>query len=626
MMKNPNNKYDRLPFADPIGVLTEKFQIAIVKALGTEFADTDPVIRKSQNKQFGDFQSNAAMGLAKKVSNGKSPRDIAVEILQYLNIDDMCEEPTVAGPGFINLKFKPGALNSMLEVMDCDSLGVEPIFQDAAHKKVVIDMVSVNIAKSMHVGHLRSSIIGDSFCRILERLGFEPLPQNHLGDWGLQIAMVLSYLIRSKVDFDKLDVAQLEEAYRSANLSCKSDVKALETAKRINAGEHRIVEWEEQIAGAEEEMAAAKETLVKLQGGDAGLVEAWHKITRITLKECYKICELLDLRLNEEHERGESFYRDRLGSVVDDLLQAGVAEESEGAIIVRIPDEETPLIIRKSDGGYLYATTDLAGIRYRVGELGATRLIYVVDARQRDHFKKVFAVAGMMGWDKLEGGETATLVHVPFGAVCGADGKPLKTRSGDNIKLIDLLAEAISRAGKIVEEKNPDLSASEKVEVARAVGIGCIKYADLSTQLSKDYVFDWDRMLAFEGNTGAYLQNQYVRIRSIGRKAVTGDNVANNNVENSAFMIVEEQEKDLALVLLRYPAMLMGVAETLETNRLCQYLYDLAQAFSSFYTYCPVLKAESEGLIKARLRLCSLTERVLADGLHLLGIRTLERM
>ncbi len=619
---------------DPVNFLGRRFVEAIVATFGDEFADADPLVRPAQNPQFGDFQSNVAMGLAKRV--GQPPRAVAQAIVAGARLDDVCEVPEIAGPGFINLRLRAEALPRLLTQLEGDlARGGHPTIRKAssgaselrtsepgasALPRVVVDLVGVNIAKQMHVGHLRSSIIGDSLCRVLSRVGHEVIPQNHLGDWGLQIAMVIASLRRRQVDLDTMDIEALEAAYRDANLDCKADRAALETARRIHAGPHRIFEWEAQVAGAEARLEEAKSTLVRLQSGEGEIVAAWEKITAITLQACYEIYDLLDLNVTEEHNRGESFYRERLGPVVDEFLKRGVAKESQGAIVVEIQGDDTPLLIRKSDGGFLYATTDLAAIRYRVQELGAQRVIYIVDARQRDHFRKVFEAIRMIGWDRLPDGSRADLRHLAFGAVCGEDGKPLKTRSGENIRLKDLLLEAIQRAGSIVAEKNPDLPAEERQAIARAVGIGSVKYADLSTHLVKDYVFAWDRMLAFEGNTGAYLQNQYVRIRSIGRKApadVRGD---------AAFLVVATEEKTLALTLLRYPGVLATVAEQLEPHRLCQYLYDLAGAFSAFYTQCPVLKAETTALRDARIRLSRLTEAVLADGLGLLGIRTLDRM
>lgn len=610
---------------DPVDLLAKRFVEAIVAAFGAEFADVDPLVRAAQNPQFGDFQSNAAMGLAKRL--GRNPREVAAAIVQHARLEDLCETPEIAGPGFINLRLRGDALPRLLEDLEGTLKGREHhtirralSWTSGTSQRVVVDLVGVNIAKQMHVGHLRSSIIGDTLCRVLASVGNEVIPQNHLGDWGLQIAMVIASLRRRRVDLDRLDLDHLEEAYRDATLDCKADRPALESARRINAGPHRIAEWEAQVAGAEERLEEAKRTLVRLQQGESGIVAAWEKITAITMQACYEIYDLLDLVVTQEHNRGESFYRERLGPVVDEFVRSGVAKESDGAIVVEIEGDETPLLIRKSDGGFLYATTDLAAIRYRIQELGAQRVIYVVDNRQRDHFRKVFEAIRKIGWDRLPGGGRAELRHVAFGAVCGADGKPLKTRSGENIRLKDLLLEAIDRAGAIVRDKNPDLPDPEQKDVARAVGIGSVKYADLSTHLVKDYIFAWDRMLAFEGNTGAYLQNQYVRIRSIGRKAP--DDVR----ADAAFLIAAVEEKSLALALLRYSGTLASVAETLEPHRLCQYLYDLAGAFSVFYTQCPVLKAKTTALRDARIRLSRLTERILADGLGLLGIRTLERM
>lgn len=603
---------------DPIETLAQRFDSALVAILGNEFSGTDPVIRSTQNPKFGDFQCNIAMGLAKRI--GQNPRELASSILESLDVSDLCDPPELAGPGFINLRLKPHALNDMLVSMDDASLGIVPVDGTTSHR-VIVDLVGVNIAKSMHVGHLRSSIIGDSLARVFARVGYDALPQNHLGDWGLQIAMVLTKLRERKVDLSTLTVGALEAAYREANLEGKADRRALETAKRLNSGPHRIAAWEEQVAGAEEATAAAKATLVALQNGDPDLVRDWETITSITLQACYEIYDLLDLTVTDEHNRGESFYRDRLKQVVDEFVEAGIAEEDDGAILIRLEGIEAPLIIRKSDGGFLYATTDLAALRYRLKDLGAERVIYVVDARQRDHFRMLFAAVNKIGWDQLPDGRTVDLIHVPFGSVCGDDGKPLKTRSGDNVKLKDLLLEAIRRAGEIVREKNPDLSADEQTDVARAVGIGSVKYADLSTQINKDYVFSWDRMLAFEGNTGAYLQNQYVRIRAIQRKL---DDLDTN--PDAAFSVDAPEEKQLALALLRYPTLVALVADSLEPSRMCQYLYDLAGAFSTFYTNCSVRGADTPEQRDGRLRLCRLTEKVLADGFSLLGIRTLERM
>ena len=627
-MKCENNIGEKWKLMSPAEVLGIRFQDAIGRAFAESLDEDDvidPLIREAQNPKFGDYQSNVAMSLAKRL--GKNPREIAQAIVESLEVDDICaDKPTIAGAGFINLTIKNEALASMLTTIDNQSLGITSIDKTKTHR-VVIDMVSVNVAKQMHVGHLRSAIIGDTLCRVLSRVGYEVIPQNHLGDWGLQIGMVLADLHKRAVDLDHFTVAQLEKSYRSATLDCKADHAALEAAKKYNMGPHRIIECEEQVKGAEIALSQAKETLLRLQNGDEAVVSDWRKIIKITLADCYEICALLDLQLTEEHERGESFYRKMLPEVVREFEDSGIAEVDAGALIVRTEESETPLIIRKSDGGFLYATTDLAGIRYRVRELGAERVIYVVDARQRDHFKLVFAACRLIGYDIIPKefsvkNEHAQLVHLPFGAVCGNDRKPLKTRDGDNVKLRDLLTEAIERAKAIVHEKNPDLSDEEKNEVARAVGIGAVKYADLSAHFGRDYIFDWNRMLAFEGNTGAYLQNQFVRIQSILRKA--GE--ANYQYQDAEFVFKEDAERSLAMILLRYPTTVGEVAQTLEPHRLCQYLYGLANAYSVFYTKCPVLKADSENKRASRLRLCYLTARVLGDGLHLLGLRTLNRM
>lgn len=605
-----------MEMTDPIEVLAGRFAAAIEAAFGSGLAGTDPLIKPAQNPRFGDFQANFAMALGKRV--GKSPRDVAATVLAKVKLDDMCETPEVAGPGFVNLRLKSDILEVALGRMDGGAdLGVDRHLEG---HRLVVDLVGVNVAKQMHVGHLRSAIIGDCFARVLRRLGAEVIPQNHLGDWGLQIAMVLTELRTRRVDLSRLTLDELEQAYRGATARMKADARALATARRVGAGSHRIAEWEEQVAGAEAAEREAKATLLALQRGEREVVADWERLIAITMEACYEIYDFLDLSISEEHNRGESFYRDELAGVVDEFLKKGVAEESEGAVVVRIEGDETPLIIRKSDGAYLYATTDLAAIRYRVQRLGGERVVYVVDARQRDHFRKVFAAAGMIGWDRLPGGRKAELVHMGFGSVCGTDGKPLKTRSGENVKLKELLLEAMKRAGEVVREKNPELSAAEQEGVARAVGIGAVKYADLSTHLVRDYVFSWERMLAFEGNTGAYLQNQYVRIRSIARKAPPDVNPM------ASFSVSASEEKALALALLKYPGVVRGVGESLEPHRLCQYLYELAGAYSVFYTNCPVLAAESKPLRDGRLRLCNLTAKVLADGLGLLGIRTLERM
>lgn len=610
--------------ADPVAALDRAFRAAIAHVLDVGAATADPAIRPAAKPEFGDFQANGIMALAKQV--GRKPRDLAQAIVEAVDVDEIAEPLEVAGPGFINIRLKPAALAAFLGAIDDDRLGVTP---DPDAHAVVIDMCSVNVAKQMHVGHLRSTIIGDALGRVLERRGRKVYRENHLGDWGLPIAMVLHQLRAEGVDLDALTLPELDRAYRAAQFEGRGDVRGLEAARQLHAGPHRIAELEEQNAGADAAVEAAKRTLVKLQGGDDELVRDWHKLIDCTLGSLYEALEILGVQLGRENNRGESFYRDRLAGVIDDYVEAGLAQEHDGALVVRFDDRERPLLIRKSDGGFLYATTDLAAVRFRTRELGATRVLYVVDARQRDHFRDVFDAVHKIGWDRLEDGAPAQLTHLAFGTVLGPDKRPLKTRSGENVTLRSLLDEACERGTAAVRERAADpeapthgLSGAELDAIGRAVGIAAIKYADLSNDVVRDYVFDIDRMIAFEGDTGPYLQYAHARIASIFRRG--GDAAA--AIAAAPFSVEHSAEKALALVLLRYGPTVAAVAEALEPHRLCQYLYELAGAYSAFYQQCPVLKAESENQRLGRLHLCDLTRRVLADGLGLLGIDAPERM
>ncbi len=588
--------------ADPVALLERALRAGIVAALGEEFRDADPVIKPSQNPQFGDFQANCAMALAKQA--GKKPRDLAVKIVEGAadELVAIAEKPEIAGPGFINIRLKPHTLARCLDAMDSPALGVQPITDQYA---VCVDLCGVNVAKQMHVGHLRSTIIGDGLARVFERLGRRVLRENHLGDWGLPIAMVLHQLHESKVTLDTIVIDDLDRAYREAQK--KDDPASIE---------------------------AAKQTLVKLQNGNPELVRDWHKIIGCTMRAVYQTLDLLNVRIGPENNRGESFYRDRLAGVVKAFIDAGLAKEDQGAIVVPFPDRERPLLIRKSDGGYLYSTTDLAAVRYRVQELGSDRVIYVVDARQRDHFKDVFDAARMIGWNRLADGTEADIRHVGFGSVLGPDRSPLKTRSGENVTLRSLLDEAIARGTLEVRKRAEDPNAPTHglplralEDIGRAVGIGAVKYADLSNDLVRDYIFHLDRMIAFEGNTGPYMQYAHARICSIFAKA--GIALDRSDAARGALMILEPAERRLALMLLRYGGtggVVADVARSLEPHRLCTYLFELADAFSTFYQECPVLKADDEAVRASRLRLCNLTRRVLADGLGLLGIEAPQRM
>lgn len=638
--------YPRMSF-DPIQILSERFTAAIIAAfprlgeLGGSTAATDttptpaaidPLISANKNPKFGDFQSNAAMGLAKTL--GMPPRDVAKQIVAKLDISDIAEpvtEASIAGPGFVNIKLRGDAIAGLTERMDAAAgvrLGIEPPEHPMT---IVVDLMGVNLAKQVQVWHLRSTVIGDAIARTFERLGYNVIRQNHVGDWGLQIAMVTNRLMRmakeglinpAAITLDDLDVM-----YKAAQKECDADEKGLDAARTWHMGPKAIAELEAQVSGALEAETAAKRTLVALQSGDKATVSAWERIAQTTMDECLAICARLMANVTAEHTAGESSYRDELAGVVEDLLKRGIATEDRGAIVVKLDDVgiTPPLIIRKSDGGFIYATTDLAAIRRRVQKLHAERVVYVVDARQASHFAPVFATAHKAGYSKLGSGETAVLQHAPFGTMMGDDGRPYKTRSGESIKLADMLDEAIARADRLVAEKSPDLTPAERRVAAETIAIAAIKYADLSTERAKDYVFSYDRMMSFEGNTGPYLLYAQARVRGIFRKAEEklGTLPA---WQQAPLDLSTPEEKGLALAILRYPGSVRAVADSLEPHRLCQYLYDLATAYSTFYQNCRVVDAPSEALLASRLRLCSLTARVLADGFSLLGVPTLERM
>jgi len=599
---------------------------AIAAAFGPTFADADPAVRTSHNPDHGDFQCNAALALSKQV--GAKPREVAERILAAApgSLAALVETPEIAGPGFINLRLRPDALAAQLAAMDTPTLGIEP--QSMPHA-IVIDLCGVNVAKQLHVGHLRATVIGDALARIFERLGRKVWRENHLGDWGLPIAMVLWRLRHDGVDLDRLTLEDLNRAYRAGQAAAKDDRAGLEAARTLGCGPHRIAELEAQNAGALEAQAAARTTLVALQAGDEELQRDWRKLIEVTMREVYETAEVLNVRLGPEHERGESFFRERLSGIVDAFVEAGLGVEDDGAIVVRFADRERPLLIRKRDGGFLYATTDLAAVRFRVQELDGERVIYVVDARQRDHFKDVFDAVRLIGWDRLEDGTRAELLHIGFGTVLGRDRRPLKTRSGENFTLQALLEEAVARGRDEVRRRAADPNSpthgfdDETLDdIGRAVGIAAIKYADLGSDLVRDYVFDLDRMVAFEGDTGPYLQYAHARTCSILARGAVDPTV----VGTATFPVTAAEERRLALALLRHPQIVAEVARTLEPHRLCGHLRALAEHYSAFYNACPVLKADDEALRNGRLRLCDLTRRALRDGLDLLGIEAPERM
>ena len=553
---------------------------------------------------MGDYALNLPMRLAKLAR--KAPMLLAGRIAELLSAESAWfAEVQAAAPGYVNLTLSESAIARLLQVRAGDAdLGLR---KAGAPQTVVVDYSGVNIAKQMHVGHLRSTIIGDSIARVLEARGETVIRQNHLGDWGLPIAMVLwqaQPLLRrleaqEQDPAGELSLAKLEELYRAATAAAKDD-------PAVSAAIHDI--------------------LVQLQQGDAQLLADWATITRLSMGEVYRLYALLGVSLREQDERGESFYRDQLAQTVQALRACGVLVESQGAQCVFLEQfkgkdgQPLPVIVQKSDGGFNYETFDLAAVRFRIDTLQADRLIYVTDARQALHFQQIFAVVAACGWTNKGEGQVA-LDHVTFGSVMGEDNKPLKTRSGENVKLADLLAEAIERAYAEVTQKNPALPEEQKRQVARAVGIGAVKYADLAIDRNRDYVFAWERMLALNGNTAPYFQYAHARICSIFRKG----GIAEETV-SGPLAITHQAERALAMQLLEFPSVIAEVEETLRPHTLCTFLYEVASAFSSFYDACPVLIAESEALKASRLFLCRMTRRTLARGLDLLGIEAPSEM
>jgi arginyl-tRNA synthetase len=578
--------------ADPQVTLTAAVKQAMVAALGPAAASADPVIRPSGNPQRGDFQANFAMPLGKQL--GRPPREVAEAVVDQLDLGGICDKVEVAGPGFVNLTLDEGWLAAQTGLLLADDrLGVPP---DADPRIVVVDYSAPNVAKEMHVGHLRSTIIGDALVRILRWAGHDVIPQNHIGDWGTPFGMLIEHLLDIGEDeaAAELSLGDLTTFYQQARTKFDGDADFAERSRR---------------------------RVVTLQAGDPQTLRLWQVLVEQSQAYFNTVYQRLGVLLTDDDLAGESTYNDQLATVTAELEAKGLAREDDGALCV-FPDGFTgrdgtplPLIIRKSDGGYGYATTDLAAIRHRTRDLGGERILYLVDAGQHQHLEMVFAVAREAGW--LDDGHRAE--HVSFGLVLGPDGRRLKTRSGESPKLIDLLDEAVERAAAAVSAKNPDLSEDTKSAVAQAVGIGSVKYADLSSDRIKDYVFDWDRMLSFDGNTAAYLINAYVRIRSIFRRA-------EEHPGASAVLVTAPEERTLALGLLRFDLVVRSVVERLEPHLLATYLFDLAQAFTAFYEGCPVLRAPTPELRRSRLTLCEVTARTLATGLGLLGIDTVEQM
>jgi arginyl-tRNA synthetase len=578
--------------------LKNQFELALVAAFGSDYSGVDPMLVSASNPKFGDYQSNAALSLAKQL--GKPPRAIAETIIQHLDVSDICDTPSVAGAGFINFTIKPAYLEAQLNAIQTDSrLGI-PLAKNP--KRVVVDFSSPNIAKEMHVGHLRSTIIGDCIARILEFQGEDVLRLNHVGDWGTQFGMLIAYLREvcpeALTTANALDLGDLVTFYKKAKQRFDQDEAFQETARQ---------------------------EVVKLQAGAEDSRRAWQLLCEQSRREFQVIYNCLDIHLTE---RGESFYNPLLPAVVEDLEKAGLLVEDAGAKCVFLEGftnkdgQPLPLIVQKSDGGYNYATTDLAALRYRIQQDNAERIIYVTDAGQANHFAGVLQVARKAGWipDNVE------IDHVPFGLVLGEDGKKLKTRSGETVRLKDLLDEAIAHARADLEARLKEEGREESEDfianVAKVIGISAVKYADLSQNRNSNYIFSYDKMLALQGNTAPYLLYAYVRIQGISRKG----NIDFDNLGTDAkILLQEEAELVLAKHLLQLGEVVSKVEQDLLPNRLCEYLYELSKKFNQFFEQCPVLWSE-EPVRTSRLMLCDLTDQTLKLGLSLLGIQVLDRM
>jgi arginyl-tRNA synthetase len=598
--------------ADPQQVLAQRVRDAIVASFGPEYGDADPLIRPST---FADLQANVALPLGKRLR--RAPRDVAAELVARLDVADMCAAPEVSGPGFINFTLRDDWIAGQASQMLSDPrLGLAPVTNP---QTVVVEYSSPNVAKEMHVGHLRTTIVGDAIARVLDFAGHRAIRDNHVGDWGTPFGMLIEHLL--DVGADSAEAALLT-----------TDPNAFYQAARRK--------FENEPAFTER----ARSRLVRLQAGDPDTLAIWQRLVDISREYLHQVYTRLDVSLTDEDIRGESFYNDMLADTVNALVEKGIAVKSEGALCA-FPAGFTgregrplPLIIRKSDGGYNYATTDLAAVRYRVDKLSCDRSVYVVGSEQALHFQMVFAVAREAGWIP----EGVRFEHAQIGMVLGQDGNRLRTREGETPKLSGLLQEGVDRARGILDELDAAarFDAAELDAVAEAVGIGAVKYADLSTARESAYLFDWDRMISFRGNTGPYLQYATARIRSIFRRAAdaaatdagdAGTEIAETAdpeaaARRSGVVITAGPERALTLRLLSFGAMVTQLGETAEPHRLCAYLFDVASLFTTFYEECPVLKAETEALRVSRLALCALTLDVLTMGLDLLGVPVPERM
>ena len=572
-------------------LLSEKVSQAMIAAGAP--ADCEPQVRQSAKVQFGDYQANGMMAVAKKL--GMAPRQLAEQALTHLDLNGIASKVEIAGPGFINIFLDPAFLAlHVQQALASDRLGVT----QPAKQTVVVDYSAPNVAKEMHVGHLRSTIIGDAAVRTLEFLGHNVIRANHVGDWGTQFGMLIAWLEKQQQEnAGEMALADLEGFYRDAKKHYDEDEAFAERARSY---------------------------VVKLQGGDEYFREMWRKLVDITMSQNQLTYDRLNVTLTRDDVMGESLYNPMLPGIVADLKAKGLAVESEGATVVFLDEyknkegEPMGVIIQKKDGGYLYTTTDIACAKYRYETLHADRVLYYIDSRQHQHLMQAWTIVRKAGYVP----DSVPLEHHMFGMMLGKDGKPFKTRAGGTVKLADLLDEALERARRLVAEKNPDMPADELEKLANAVGIGAVKYADLSKNRTTDYIFDWDNMLAFEGNTAPYMQYAYTRVLSVFRKA----DIDESALANAQVVISEDREAQLAARLLQFEETLTVVAREGTPHVMCAYLYDVAGLFSGFYEHCPILSAENEEIRNSRLKLAQLTAKTLKLGLDTLGIETVERM
>ncbi|EFP2798777.1 arginine--tRNA ligase [Salmonella enterica] len=572
-------------------LLSEKVSQAMIAAGAP--ADCEPLVRQSAKVQFGDYQANGMMAVAKKL--GMAPRQLAEQVLTHLDLSGIASKVEIAGPGFINIFLEPAFLAEQVQqALTSDRLGVS----QPTRQTIVVDYSAPNVAKEMHVGHLRSTIIGDAAVRTLEFLGHHVIRANHVGDWGTQFGMLIAWLEKQQQEnAGDMALADLEGFYRDAKKHYDEDEAFAERARNY---------------------------VVKLQSGDAYFREMWRKLVDITMTQNQITYDRLNVTLTRDDVMGESLYNPMLPGIVADLKAKGLAVESEGATVVFLDEfknkEGDPMgvIIQKKDGGYLYTTTDIACAKYRYETLHADRVLYYIDSRQHQHLMQAWTIVRKAGYVP----DSVPLEHHMFGMMLGKDGKPFKTRAGGTVKLADLLDEALERARRLVAEKNPDMPADELEKLANAVGIGAVKYADLSKNRTTDYIFDWDNMLAFEGNTAPYMQYAYTRVLSVFRKA----DIDEQALASAPVIISEDREAQLAARLLQFEETLTVVAREGTPHVMCAYLYDVAGLFSGFYEHCPILSAENDAVRNSRLKLAQLTAKTLKLGLDTLGIETVERM